>query len=86
MINHKQSLQLFIPIILLIVGSLCKAQNNNPINFNNNWLFTESDSAKYALTTYNPSNWRMLDLPHDWSIEHNFSKELEGSLLLCQAA
>jgi hypothetical protein len=59
-------------------SSWCHAQNDNLTNFNKDWLFTLYDSAEYALTTYNPSDWRKLDLPHDWSIEHDFDESLEG--------
>lgn len=48
------------------------------INFNNDWLFTLSDSPDYTLTNYVPEGWREVVLPHDWSIEHEFSSELEG--------
>ncbi|MFR9582631.1 MAG: hypothetical protein SNH01_07465 [Rikenellaceae bacterium] len=48
------------------------------IRFNDDWRFTESDSPDYRLTTYSTDSWRKLDLPHDWSIEHNFSKDLVG--------
>ncbi|WP_075590960.1 glycoside hydrolase family 2 TIM barrel-domain containing protein [Labilibacter marinus] len=70
-----------LPLLLYILcGTLIQsiAQNTNPISFNNDWLFTLSDSPEYSLTTYDPSYWRKLDLPHDWSIESDFSEELEG--------
>lgn len=47
-------------------------------NYNDGWLFTETDSVDYSLTTYRPDGWEKVDLPHDWSIAHDFSKELEG--------
>lgn len=53
-------------------------QKNGLMSFNDGWLFTESDSVDYSLTTYQPENWEKLDLPHDWSIGHDFSKEFEG--------
>ena len=29
----------------------------------------------YAIRSYYDSLWRLVDLPHDWSIEGNFSKD-----------
>ncbi len=65
-------------VAILLMGLCFSAEAQNLINFNKNWLFTESDSRDYSLTAYKPNQWRKLDLPHDWSIEHDFSKELEG--------
>ncbi len=56
----------------------CFAQNTGLADFNSDWLFTESDSPDYSLTTYQPDEWQKLDLPHDWTIEHGFSEDLEG--------
>ncbi len=67
-------------LLLISVVAMCKlsyAQENLSL-FNDDWLFTESDDEDYRLTTYDPSSWREVDLPHDWSIEHPFSAEWEG--------
>ncbi|MFR9670878.1 MAG: glycoside hydrolase family 2 TIM barrel-domain containing protein [Rikenellaceae bacterium] len=64
-------------LLSLLVSASLSVQGE-VLNFNDGWLFTESDSQDYRLTTYDPSEWRKLDLPHDWTIEHGFSKELEG--------
>ncbi|MBB6429145.1 glycoside hydrolase family 2 TIM barrel-domain containing protein [Algisphaera agarilytica] len=48
------------------------------IKFNDDWLFTLSDSDDYTLTTYQPEGWRTVTLPHDWSIESDFDPDLEG--------
>ncbi|MGA9638461.1 glycoside hydrolase family 2 TIM barrel-domain containing protein [Flavobacterium sp.] len=74
-INIK-SLKRLTGVLLLVVSLSGQAQNH--INFNKDWLFTETDSHDYSLTTYSPKEWRKLDLPHDWSIEHDFSQKLEG--------
>lgn len=81
MLYHcKKKLFFRLSVVLLIIcaNNLMYAQNNTLINFNADWLFTESDSPDYSLTTYQPSDWRQLNLPHDWSIEHDFSEDLEG--------
>ncbi len=64
-----------VPVVLVIGSALAWGA---PIDFNEDWLFTETDSPDYTLATYRPDGWRRLDLPHDWSIEKDFSRELEG--------
>lgn len=63
---------------LVALGFSSHAQKSNLINFNNDWLFTLSDSAGYAFNTYQPVAWQAVTLPHDWSIEEDFSQDLEG--------
>lgn len=76
-INTQLSI-IFFYLCFLHFGKEITAQNNLQ-NFNYNWKFTETDSPDYRLTTYNTKDWRTLDLPHDWSIEHDFDKKLEGA-------
>lgn len=42
-------------------------------DFNFGWHFTLGDDAAYATAEYDHSAWRELRLPHDWSIEGEFS-------------
>lgn len=44
--------------------------------FNDNWLFTLSDAREAVAPGYADSTWRRLNLPHDWSIEGNYSPDL----------
>ena len=39
------------------------------------WKFSQVDTEAAQLTRFNDGNWRVLDIPHDWSIEGNFAKE-----------
>ena len=39
------------------------------------WKFSQSDTDTAWKTTFNDGSWRVLDIPHDWSIEGNFSME-----------
>ncbi|MFR9587751.1 MAG: sugar-binding domain-containing protein, partial [Rikenellaceae bacterium] len=70
--------RLYLLIFLLSLFVTLNSQAQEAGNFNDGWLFTLSDSEDYRLTTYDPSQWRKLDLPHDWSIEMPFSAENEG--------
>ena len=40
--------------------------------FDKNWLFTLGDSTQMAEAEYDDSQWRKLDVPHDWAIEGDF--------------
>lgn len=43
------------------------------IEFNNNWKFLLGDDSSAYKYEYIDKNWRKLNLPHDWSIEGEFS-------------
>lgn len=48
-------------------------------NFDESWKFSLSaDSLAYKVT-FDDSKWRTLDLPHDWSIESDFSLKYPSS-------
>lgn len=44
-------------------------------NFDNDWSFILGDDAKMASVGYDDSDWRKLDLPHDWAVEGDFSAD-----------
>ena len=41
--------------------------------FDEGWRFILADSARMAESAYNDRSWRVLDLPHDWAVEGDFS-------------
>jgi len=43
-----------------------------------NWKFSLGDSENAQDPNFNDSQWRTLDLPHDWSVEGEFSENAEG--------
>jgi beta-galactosidase len=61
---------------LLMLGFACSRQAENPRSvekFNQNWRFALVDDSLAATPEFDDSAWRMLNLPHDWSIEGEFS-------------
>jgi len=62
---------------LLIIGVLfinvLQAQLRQTIDFNNDWKFYLGNDSAASNENYNDASWRTLNLPHDWSIEGNFS-------------
>lgn len=63
-----RGLILAISILLAITASARSRQN-----FDEGWRFALGDSVQMSATTYDDSSWRLLDLPHDWAIEGDFS-------------
>ena len=61
----------------LLIITLCflalsvKARNRQC--FDEGWRFILADSAKMSDNSYNDGFWRVLDLPHDWAVEGDFS-------------
>ncbi len=45
------------------------------VNFDKDWRFNLGDVKDGEKTSLNDVNWRLLNLPHDWSIEGKFSKD-----------
>jgi beta-galactosidase len=43
-------------------------------NLDKGWKFIQVDSPGAELDHFNDSNWRLVDIPHDWSIEGSFNK------------
>ncbi len=50
-----------------------RAEAREKINFDKCWRFILADSAQMSLAMYDDSAWRMLNVPHDWAIEGDFS-------------
>lgn len=61
--------------LLLIEHSFGQEQSLGRHSFNDGWRFLLKDEEAAKLPTYNDQQWRHLRLPHDWSIEGDFSKE-----------
>lgn len=53
--------------ILLLISTYSYSQT---IQFDNNWRFHLGGAQSAETPDFDDSNWRILDLPHDWSIEN----------------
>ena len=60
---------------LLVAGCQSDVKTRTIEDFNFDWRFTLGDDPAYATMAYDDSQWRELHLPHDWSVEGEFSKE-----------
>jgi beta-galactosidase len=61
-------------VAVLLVHAL-HAQVRQNINFNAGWKFYLGNDSMASNENYDDKKWRVLNLPHDWSIEGNFSKD-----------
>lgn len=68
---------LFMAAVLFMAGlGICKAQNvRTTSNFSKEWKFNLGDVSDAKEPTFDDSKWRSLNLPHDWSIEGEFSEK-----------
>ena len=64
--------KLLILFVVLAVVTF-RAEAREKINFDKGWRFILADSAQMSLAMYDDSAWRMLNVPHDWAIEGDFS-------------
>lgn len=60
-----------ITVVYFLVFQLSCSQAQN-FNFNDSWLFNNSEAEGAESFGYKDTDWRQLDLPHDWAIEGPF--------------
>ncbi|HMT74598.1 MAG TPA: glycoside hydrolase family 2 TIM barrel-domain containing protein [Chitinophagaceae bacterium] len=67
--------RLFFYTVFLLVCSIVSAQVRTVIDFNKDWKFFLGDDSTAMQSGFSDAKWRKLNLPHDWSIESNFTKD-----------
>lgn len=74
-INMKR---LFITIIIgfYTISSSAQVSFGDAEKINDNWKFQKGDYPAAANPAFDDSNWRVLHLPHDWSVEGPYSPDL----------
>ncbi len=71
-----QSIQYFlIPIFLLLLSPIVRAQESSKSLFNDNWQFIKGDHSFNDITDSNIT-WNQVNVPHDWSINEEFNPDL----------
>ncbi len=74
-------LSVFVALLVLFTGGLFSAQPGKAEPISKNWLFCNDwhfflgDVKNGESPALDDSQWRMLDLPHDWAIEGQFSPD-----------
>ena len=62
--------RLIILFAAVIVGMAVQARER--VNFDKGWKFILADKPEMAQADFDDSEWRTLDVPHDWAIEGDF--------------
>jgi len=76
--NSTKLLLIAITLFGLTFGSRTEGQNTESrvrLSFDYDWKFKLGDQKGAENISFDDSNWRALDLPHDWSIEGTYSKD-----------
>ena len=60
---------LIIPFLLIINGIKAQNAQHNPVLFDFGWRFHKGGALGAEKPDFDDSQWRKVDLPHDWSIE-----------------
>ena len=66
----------------LALLSSAKAEDQQPrlvVDFDFDWRFSRSDPKGAESMKFDGSNWRKLNVPHDWSVEHPFDENFASS-------
>ena len=61
-------------IVLVCLSACTQEEPRERVSFNEGWKFTLAAGDEASQGAYDDSGWRLLDLPHDWSIEGEFSE------------
>jgi len=69
----------FISLLIIILITSCgnKDQFRVVEDFNSNWKFTLANEENAERLDFEDSQWRTLNVPHDWSIEQGYQKDGE---------
>ena len=63
-------------LLVVFIQSIGQAQwIGEKASFNSNWKFHKGQAEGAENPSFDDSEWRALDLPHDWAMEGPFSKE-----------
>lgn len=74
----KKNLLLIFLSVIIGMTSCSPSQNDHTrqrTSFNDNWRFSLGDVEGASVFTFDDNDWRQLNLPHDWAIEGEFSKD-----------
>ena len=69
--NRTMSLLSALGILLALPS--CGNEQERTTEFTDGWSFILDDAPEFSDPEYDDSGWRVLDLPHDWAIEGDFS-------------
>ncbi|SDW31893.1 beta-galactosidase [Lutibacter oricola] len=68
---------IFLSIFTLVFAFSVYSQYSSEENFNKNWLFYNDIAEGAEQPKFNDTDWRKLNLPHDWAIEGPFDSKYD---------
>jgi len=74
----QKSFTLLVVLLLFTVAGFAQ-QGRTVADFDKGWRFNLGDVAGAQQSSFTDAGWRVLNLPHDWSIEGTFSKDNPAS-------
>ncbi len=80
--KNRSTVQPILSIAILLMAGLMACSEENPrerTSFNTGWRFSLAGNDDSRNGDFDDSGWRLLDLPHDWSIEGEFSESNPAS-------
>lgn len=77
---RNKTINLLLSAVILFLfackGETAMQQTRQVENIDNDWLFMlNADEPTFTAIDFDDSQWRKLNLPHDWAIEGSFSKD-----------
>ncbi|WNH13053.1 sugar-binding domain-containing protein [Thalassobellus suaedae] len=69
-----QNLRFIMLLLIFIVTTNGFAQARSIVNFDNDWKFIQENVIGAEKTAFDDSAWRLLNVPHDWSIEGAYDR------------
>ena len=77
---NKHFIKSFLLLLAVIGMAVQAAEQNETVRrrekINAGWKFIKQDVENAQSFDFDDSNWRQLNLPHDWAIEGPFTKEV----------
>lgn len=73
---NTKRLLIVISALLLAVSAKAQITFGEAEKINDEWKFCLNPEADCSATSFDDSSWRVLDLPHDWSVEYPIDKSL----------
>lgn len=68
-------ISVFYVLFLILISCSTKENMRSRADFTEDWKFQLGDNELRSRPDFDDSDWRNLNLPHDWSIEGEFSEE-----------
>ncbi|MBN1985211.1 MAG: beta galactosidase jelly roll domain-containing protein, partial [Prolixibacteraceae bacterium] len=68
-------LSLSFTLLLFFSCNKSNKQVRTTEKFTTGWKFISENSDEFKNVDFDDSNWRKLNIPHDWSVEGEFSKD-----------